>query len=47
MKEERQHWLVEEDILVFIYVEKFGTKRWNVIADEINSRIKDSKRNGK
>jgi myb proto-oncogene protein len=30
-----------------VFVNKFGTKRWNVIAEELKSRISGSKRNGK
>lgn len=47
MRDERQHWQLEEDILICIFVEKFGTKRWNIIADEIRSRTAPSSRNGK
>tara|TARA_B110000285_G_C14985245_1_gene543440 strand:+ start:347 stop:466 length:120 start_codon:yes stop_codon:yes gene_type:complete len=39
--------MIEEDILITVFVNKFGTKKWNVIADELKSRIDGSKRNGK
>jgi hypothetical protein len=39
--------LAEEDILISVFVEKFGTKRWNIIADELRERVPESNRNGK
>lgn len=39
--------MVEEDILITVFVNKFGTKKWNVIADELKQRINGSRRNGK
>jgi hypothetical protein len=38
---------VEEDILIAVFVEKFGTRRWNIIADELKDRVTGSNRNGK
>ena len=40
-------WLVEEDILIIVYVQKCGTKKWNIIADELKEKITGSNRNGK
>lgn len=46
-REEKKQWLNEEDILIHIFVQKYGIKKWNLIADELKTRIPNSKRNGK
>ena len=33
MDDKRKQWLPEEDLLINIFVDKFGTKKWNIIAD--------------
>ena len=43
----RHQWLIEEDILIAVFVQKFGTKRWNIIADDLKERVPGSRRNGK
>ena len=40
-------WKIEEDLLISIFVEKFGKKKWNLIANELKERIDGSNRNGK
>ena len=47
LKNEKQMWSIEEDILITILVEKLGSKKWNVIAEELRDRLSDSNRNGK
>ena len=46
-REEKKQWLTEEDLLIHIFVQKYGIKKWNLIADELKTRIPNSKRNGK
>ena len=46
-EDKRKQWLPEEDLLINIFVDKYGTKKWNIIADELKNRIPGSNRNGK
>ena len=46
-KKQSQIWLIEEDLLIAVFVEQFGSKKWNIIADELKKRITSSNRNGK
>jgi myb proto-oncogene protein len=39
--------MIEEDILISAFVEKYGKKNWNIIADTLKNRIDNSNRNGK
>lgn len=40
-------WKIEEDLLITLFVDKFGKKKWNTIASELKERVKGSNRNGK
>lgn len=40
-------WLPQEDLLISVYVQLYKSKKWNNIADELQLRINNSKRNGK
>jgi hypothetical protein len=44
---DKQAWSIEEDLLICIFVEKYNVKKWNIIADELKSRIDGSQRIGK
>ena len=46
-KEEKQQWSIQEDLLISVFVEKYGMKKWNIISDEITKRVRGSNRNGK
>ena len=45
--DKRRQWLPEEDLLINVFVDKFGTKKWNIIAEQLKKRIPGSCRNGK
>lgn len=45
--DKRKQWLPEEDLLIYVFVNKFGMKKWNIIAEQLTKRIQGSKRNGK
>ena len=47
IKNEKNLWMIEEDILITIFVEKIGSKKWNLIAEELKDRLPESNRNGK
>ena len=46
-KDDKKPWLLEEDIMICVFVEKYGTKKWNVIEDQLKGRIPGSNRSGK
>tara|TARA_B110000285_G_C15081838_1_gene593946 strand:+ start:180 stop:362 length:183 start_codon:yes stop_codon:yes gene_type:complete len=46
-KEDKQHWQIEEDLLICIFVQKFSIRKWNILADELRNRVDGSNRNGK
>ena len=29
----KKPWMLEEDILICVFVEKYGTKKWNIIEE--------------
>ena len=43
----RSQWKLEEDVLIAVFVEQFGSKKWKTIADELRNRIPNCNRNGK
>ncbi len=47
LKETKQHWQIEEDLIICIFASKMTQKKWNVIAEELKNRIQGSNRNGK
>ena len=47
IEDKRKQWLPEEDLLINVFVDKFGTKKWNIIAEQLKKRILGSNRNGK